>query len=261
MVGEIYDPELSPIAAHASCCAIRRGLTAAEIAIACELGLWIMMDIQMQRPKQSWRCALELAWVADRNAAAMRLLEGLDSFPPDRPYALNSQSNLILSLRRMYINDRERPKYLHWGSDVLGWDEHEGWAAYKKRLGPRGGHYAKFKDERKRAERLRGTVRPSWKPGTWARTNGRCHLCCEAVAFDAGQMDHLAHHSKGGKAAPWNLLPVHGWCNGYRSAYPDSEMIMIFLLGRWLLERCRNWSGEDGWEAGVVAYIVERKQK
>ena len=258
MVAEIYDPELPPIASHASCCEIRSGLTAAEISVACELGLWIMMDIQMQRPKQPWRCTLESEWVADRGAEAMRLLEGLDSLPPDRPYALNSQSNLIVSLRRMYINDRERPKYLHWGSEVLEWDEHEGWAAYKKRLNM---HYDKFKEERKRAKQLRGTTRQSWKPGIWARTDGLCHLCCEAVAFNAGQMDHLAYHSKGGKAAPWNLLPVHGWCNGYRSAYPGSEMIMIFLLGRWLLERCQIWSGDDGWEMGAVAYIVKRKQE
>ncbi|MCH2133521.1 MAG: HNH endonuclease [Phycisphaerales bacterium] len=263
MVIEHFGPDRLPTISHETCCTIREGMSSCEIAIAAEIGFWLMMDVQQQGeeqdwPSHRWRQDFEEHWIADRGPAAEQLLRGLHGFQLDHPYVMGSRDELVTSVRRMYINDRERPKYHHWNDDALPWDEKEDWKSYKKRLNA---HYDRFKPNRKEDQRNRGTMRQSWKSQVWQQTQGYCHFCREEVSPTIGQMDHLVHHSKGGSAQPWNLLPIHPWCNRYRAAYPGSELTMTFLMGRWMLEQWRADARPDSWQAAALAATVARKNK
>ena len=268
MVAEHYGGDHLPLAAHAPCCKVREGLSSSEIAIACEIGYWMMMDVQVQNKgydkykkfKQPWREEFEEEFVLECGIKAEELLEQIAPAHQQRPYLIDSRENLINSIRRMYINDREAPKYSHWDTKVLEWDEEESWQSYTHRLmNKEDGFYIQFKEQREIDKKKRGKVKQSWKPEVWQRTNGHCHFCRKELDQNDWAMDHIAHHSKGGCAAIWNLVPVHHYCNGYRSAYPGSELIMSFLMGRFIIEQIRKPATLNNLEIGLLNYIVERK--
>ena len=214
-----------------------------------------MIEIRDQLHKHGWIMELVDDWLSGCAKKIDHLLN--DELAPtiSPPYAVNSREELIKSLRWMLINEREKPKYQHWGSGVLPWDETEEWMLYRKRLNVQ---YKTFAEQKTLDRKRRRRVQQSLKSDVWLRTNSHCHFCREELPIENGAMDHIVPHSKGGSAELWNLIPVHNWCNNLRAAYPRCELVVSLSLGRWVVHKLRE-NGPATWITDALDYIVKRK--
>jgi hypothetical protein len=254
MVAEQYqsDSEVVYLPVHQACCTIRNGLSTSVLALALKIGYRLMMHIQMQTPKyKDWRPQFETEWCMYQGEFAEKLLKDHSSFPTDEPYSLNSPENLIHSLRRMYIEDRERPKYLHWNSNVLPWNQIDSWKEYKRKLKE---HYDTFKVERDQ-DKKRAFIGAHEKRVAPSRTSRLCHIC-RGIVEKGGEIDHLQPKSKGGNGNIENLALAHKWCNKDRSAYPGSEQAISYLMGTWILRRIKAGVGIGTWEEQIAHRII-----
>ena len=255
---------------HKACCEIRDGLNPFEVVVSMKFGYWLMMVVQGQKNVyKKWLPRFMEDWTHKCGKHAEVLLAESGVPYAGSHYITTETKKLVYSIRRMYLDDRERPKYAVWATyddiflprgveaRVLDWDGTESWEDFYKKQKD---HYKKFKAHRKRDAANRKIGKPTkLKSSCWKRGGKTCHFCRGPVLLAKSQADHITAHSKGGTNEIWNFLPIHRVCNGLISAYPSSELITSMLMGRWMIQKIFDGVDTNSWEHQATHRFLSEK--
>jgi hypothetical protein len=227
---------------HPGCHQIRLGASSDAIKFAMKFGFWVMMRIQHEE-YGSWRPPLVEAWVSERGEGIGALISAPSVPGWSATSSIRTPDDLVRFTRRIFLFERELPKWRNVGHEVPAWDESISWKGYKKDLFMPA--YNTFK-----APRERKTLLPA--KDILARTGGVCALCGggirvgDTVKKDGLGLakDHIHPFCKGGTDGLLNLQPLHNFCNGAISSVGPGEIPLSLELGRWLIRRVTQSLGE-----------------
>ena len=221
------------LAAHKGCLKVRTGATPSIIVIAIKMGFWTMMRAQMEEQK-SWIYDFMDQWIEECGNGIGTLVHAPSVSGWNENSSITSRDELTSFTRRLYVYEREAPKFSNQGFSVPDWDPSIDWKYWKQHM-----HkpiYNQLTRLNERKTLLKGEL-------VLARTGGACALCGADIDQDTCvpncklSRDHIFPFCKGGSDCIENLKPLHRFCNAAISSVGVGEIPLSLQMGRWLTDQ------------------------
>jgi 5-methylcytosine-specific restriction endonuclease McrA len=227
------------LAAHKGCFEVRSNESPSVIAVAIKVGFWVMMRVQMEECK-SWIYNFMDHWIDEYGHGIGALVHAPNVDGWNENASISSREELLAFTRRLYVYEREAPKFTNQGFTVPDWDPSIGWKYWKKHLHkPIYEQLTRLKD---RKTLLKDRL-------VLSRTNGVCALCGGFINQSSEvrgcrlAKDHIFPFCKGGTDYIENLQPLHRFCNAAISSVGVGEIPLSLQMGHWLIDNCKNENG------------------